>query len=60
MFTSYLKTVRDKSDVQSFGKCVDENDKFLIRGTAYKEEFVSTNWHLFPLNYSSNIVILIT
>ena len=40
MFTAYLKTVRETSEA-SLEKCVDENDVFLIRGTAYKEEEVA-------------------
>jgi len=44
MFSAYLKTVRDKSDPTSFVKCVNENEKFLIRGTSYKEENVAPNW----------------
>jgi hypothetical protein len=47
MFESYLKTVRHpEREVgvdSSFEKVVDENEKFLIRGTSFKEEPASTD-----------------
>jgi hypothetical protein len=46
MFEAYLKTVRHpEREVgvdSSFEKVVDENEKFLIRGTSFKEEPAST------------------
>ena len=46
MFTAYLKTVREReaaASAASFEKCVQENDVYLIRGTAYKEEEATAN-----------------
>jgi hypothetical protein len=47
MFEAYLKTVRQpETEVgvdSSFEKVVDENEKFLIRGTSFKEEPASTD-----------------
>jgi hypothetical protein len=47
MFEAYLKTVRHpEREVgvdSSFEKVVDENEKFLIRGTSFKEEPASTD-----------------
>jgi hypothetical protein len=44
MFTAYLKTVRGTyASTPSLEKCVEENDAYLIRGTAYKEEEAAAN-----------------